>query len=284
MFRKETAMDQRSPLESIFSVIGGLPQGHDKPVKHAVYNAVALFLLFLCSAATYAVYMILQPFIKPLMWAVLVGSALHPLKRSLQYRFQRWIRTLETANTPVVLGVMLLPANIFNYVSDFIGEILWKRLKLIVGVCIVFTVMHILYFYTPKTVIMVIWRFAQTSFSTMNLLLDNSSIWMVSECVRCRFCYKYLSNIFLFQFLLLVIGYLTTVFFLWQPENNTKFHYVSIAIWLYCSCCVAGLFGRIQMPIFILLQFVFFGGFLSEVYEIYQTMSKAGMIVLVVLN
>ncbi|KAK9875492.1 hypothetical protein WA026_007883 [Henosepilachna vigintioctopunctata] len=82
-------MDTRSPLEGIFNIIGGgLPQGHDKPLKQALYNAVALLLLFLCCAAGWALFVILEPFMKPLMWALLVGSVLHPLKRSLRDTFQ----------------------------------------------------------------------------------------------------------------------------------------------------------------------------------------------------
>ncbi|KAG5878439.1 hypothetical protein JTB14_027490 [Gonioctena quinquepunctata] len=108
-------MDHRSPLESIFSVIS-----HDKPVKHALYNAVALFLMFLCCAAGYAVYMILEPFIKPLIWAVLVGSALHPLKQSLRYRFQMWLETLEITKTPVILGIVFVPVSTVDSISEFI--------------------------------------------------------------------------------------------------------------------------------------------------------------------
>nr|CAI5827243.1 unnamed protein product [Callosobruchus analis] len=248
-------MDTRSPLENIFSVIGSLPQGHDKPVKHALYNAVALFLLFLSCAAGYAVYMILEPFIKPLMWAVLVGSALHPIKRSLRYKFQTWFETLECTNTPVVFGIILIPFNILNDLSEFIGEIIWTRLKLIIVVCILIPVLHLVYFYTPKIVVAVIWQVIVLSFKSLNLILNMSSFWLV---------------------LIILVGYLSLVFFIWVPENNTKFHYASILIWLLCSCSVARLFGSFQLPVFILLQGIFFGGFLSEVYEIHHTMSRTG--------
>nr|CAH7737375.1 unnamed protein product [Callosobruchus chinensis] len=248
-------MDTRSPLENIFSVIGSLPQGHDKPVKHALYNAVALFLLFLSCAAGYAVYMILEPFIKPLMWAVLVGSALHPIKRSLRYKFQTWFETLECTNTPVVFGIILIPFNILNDLSEFIGEIIWTRLKLIIAACILIPVLHLIYFYTPKIVVAVIWQVIVLSFKSLNFILNISSFWLV---------------------LIILVGYLSLVFFIWMPENNTKFHYASILIWLLCSCSVARLFGSFQLPVFILLQGIFFGGFLSEVYEIHHTMSRTG--------
>lgn len=174
-------MDHRSPLESIFSVIGGLPQGHDKPVKHALYNAVALFLLFLCCATGYALYMILEPFVKPLIWAVLVGSALHPLKRSLRDRFQAWFEMLEVTNTPVIFGVILLPINIINDLSEFIGESLYNRIKLIIGVCVVIPMIHLIYYYTPKIIATLIWKILMCSFKSLNFFLDNSTILVVSS-------------------------------------------------------------------------------------------------------
>lgn len=173
-------MEHKSPLESIFSVIGGLPQGHDKPVKHAVYNALALLLLFICCAAGYAVYMILEPFIKPLIWALLVGSALHPLKRSLRYRFQTWFESLEATNTPVILGLILLPLNITNDLSQFIGDQLWTRLKLIIAGCITLLVLPLIYYYTPKIIVSFVWQLVLYSFRSLNFFLNNSSVWVVS--------------------------------------------------------------------------------------------------------
>lgn len=173
-------MDYRSPLESIFNVIGALPQGHDKPIKHALYNTVAFFLLFTCCAAAYAVYMILEPFIKPLIWAVLVGSALHPLKHSLRLKFQSWFETLDTTNTPVVFGVFLLPFNIVSELSEFVGENLWKRLKLIIAFCIAIPILHLIYYYTPKVFITVVWKSMTYSFKLLSFFLDNSSLYVVS--------------------------------------------------------------------------------------------------------
>lgn len=76
--------------------------------------------------------------------------------------------------------------------------------------------------------------------------------------------------------------YLTLVFLFWSPENNVQFHYASTVIWLLCSCCLSGLFYRFQMPVFIVLQIIFFGGFISEVYEAYSNMNAAGILSFVV--
>lgn len=173
-------MDYRSPLESIFNVIGTLPQGHDKPVKQAFYTAVAFFLLFLCCAAGYAVYVILEPFIKPLIWAVLVGSALHPLKYSLRHKFQSWIEGLDIGSTPVAFGIILLPLNIIDELSEFVGENLWKRFKLILGFCITIPLLSVFYYYTPRVIVSVVWTSMLYAFKLLSFFLDNSSLYIVS--------------------------------------------------------------------------------------------------------
>lgn len=66
------------------------------------------------------------------------------------------------------------------------------------------------------------------------------------------------------------------MFFLWSQENNVQFHYASTAVWLLGSCYLSSQFTSLQMPVFIILQIVFFGGFISEVYEAYLNMNAAG--------
>ncbi|XP_063905682.1 transmembrane protein 245 [Zophobas morio] len=248
-------MDHRSPLESIFGIIGGLPQGHDKPVKHALYNAVALLLLVLCCAAAWALFLILEPFVKPLIWALLVGSVLHPLKRSLRDRFQAWFESLEVAHTPIVLGVVLLPINIINDLSDFIGDQIVKRLKFIVAVCVAIPVVLLIYNFTPKLIVCIFYKAYLYSYFVLNFCLDNASWWPVG---------------------LVLVGYFSLILVFWKPENNTKFHYTSIAVWLLLSCCLAHQCGGFQMPAFIFLQVVFFGGFISEVYDIHNELNAEG--------
>lgn len=169
-------MDHRSPLENIFNIIGGLPQGHDKPIKHAIYNAVALLLLFACCAAGWALYIILQPFIKPLVWALLVGSVLHPLKHSLRVRFQTWFEDVEKSGTPIVLGLCILPINIVNNISEFIGSNLLKYIKPVAAVGIALPALAVLYYYTPSIITSCIWKLLLLTYTFVDFVISNATV------------------------------------------------------------------------------------------------------------
>lgn len=174
-------MDHRSPLENIFNIIGGLPQGHDKPVKHALYNAVAIFLLILCCATGWALYLVLEPFIKPLLWALLVGSVLHPLKHSLRKQFEKWFQHIEESATPFLLGICVLPFGIVNNFSELIGSTLLKYLKIFIAATIAVPVLHVLYFYTPTIIVTGLWKISGCLWSVTNFLINSLNIVVVCE-------------------------------------------------------------------------------------------------------
>lgn len=171
-------MDYRSPLENIISI---LPQGHDKPVKHAIYNALALLFLFLGCAATIALYLILEPFIKPLMWALMVGSVLHPLKFRLSQGFRSWFENLEERRRPIVIALLLIPINIVDNFSELIGNKLMKYWKIITFVIIIVPVTHVVYYYTPKFIINVCLNLGHYSSNLLLFLINNSSTTLVSN-------------------------------------------------------------------------------------------------------
>lgn len=174
-------MDNFSLPFSLFKNIGAIPQGHEKPLKHALYNALALLFLFLCCAAVYALYIILEPFIKPLVWAVLVGSVLHPLKDSLAKRFRSWFDKLEEFNTPIVLGACVIPINIVNDLAEFIGGKLLNNIKIIVAIILSVSILHIIYYYTPYICINIVWKIGLIFYSTLTFLIEYSTSTNVSK-------------------------------------------------------------------------------------------------------
>jgi len=96
----------RSQFGHVFQI---LPEGHDKALKQAFYSTAATLFVVLACCAAVAVYHILLPFLRPLLWALLCGTVLFPLKYRLVTMSRKWLSGLQKSGTPLILGTVLLP-------------------------------------------------------------------------------------------------------------------------------------------------------------------------------
>jgi len=111
----------RSKFDNVFQI---LPEGHDKALKQAFYSTAATLFVVLACCAAIAVYHILLPFIRPLMWALLCGTVLFPLKYRLVSASRQWLGGLRKSGTPLLLGTVLLPVTVADSAVTKAGSVL----------------------------------------------------------------------------------------------------------------------------------------------------------------
>ncbi|XP_078448968.1 transmembrane protein 245 [Lampetra fluviatilis] len=73
----------------------------------AVYNTGALLLAALWCGAAVWLCVLLEQFLRPLLWATLCGSFLHPCKRGLAARSRAWLAELRERRRPLALAALL---------------------------------------------------------------------------------------------------------------------------------------------------------------------------------
>ena len=171
----------RSPFQNVMNI---LPQGADnKPLKQAFYNTAAtLFAVLVCVAAL-AVYYILQAFLKPLLWAVLCGTFLHPFKHTLTFYVTGWLKSLRDSGTPLVVGTALLPVQILDRSAEVVGSTLFRKWKVLLSLAIVLPCVYLFYKFAPLQqlfgVLLAVCYFVYDAVGYF------SAIWVSQAFVRC---------------------------------------------------------------------------------------------------
>lgn len=119
-----------SPLDDFFQKY--IPREHEKALRSAFIQAVAIITIVAILAGLYYVYSILEPFCVPLLWAGLSGFALHPVKRDLTGCVRRWLGRLEREQQPLAVGAGLALLQAADCTAESIGAYFTTRWRAIV--------------------------------------------------------------------------------------------------------------------------------------------------------
>lgn len=88
----------------------------------AFHNVALLVFTLLCAGAIAAAYNLFSDFMKPLIWAVICGIVLYPLKREMTTVVTNWLDDLIDNSTPVLISLVFMPIRLINSLGDWMFD------------------------------------------------------------------------------------------------------------------------------------------------------------------
>ena len=122
-----------------------LVQKQEEAWTQACFNAVAFVFVFVTGCVCLAVYYVLEPFLHPLMWAVLIGMVLHPFKYAGTSQIKEWLTYLDTSGIPLSVGLLLSPAFVFNWLTQYFEYFFMSSWKTIFGLFFLIVSLFLVY-------------------------------------------------------------------------------------------------------------------------------------------
>lgn len=124
-------------------------------LKGAVYNLVIVIVV----ASIVAVCLVLGPFLKPLIWSVLIGAVLFPFKCSLSFTLKRWFNRLEENDTHLLVGIVLAPLEALDSFGAYLTSVFNRHKEVLIGGVVGLMMLSLFISHTPKGFCYAVWEY-----------------------------------------------------------------------------------------------------------------------------
>ena len=101
----DVSLSAASPFDHVLHAF--VPKDHSIAARQAIYNAAAIASLAALLLAAFAAAAVLEPFLAPILWAVLSGFLLHPHKASVSTAAKKALAEAAIARRPILLSSLL---------------------------------------------------------------------------------------------------------------------------------------------------------------------------------
>jgi hypothetical protein len=201
--------------------------GENDPLRSAMYNVGILLLL----AVFLGVILILKPFIRPLIWGLLVAAALFPMKKRLAFTINKWIKKVEREEKPIIVGIFLLPFTGIGKIKFFNLILIYNLIFLEkLGECITrFTLTHIKFIligFSSLIALRIFVHYVPKEFFTGILSVI---LWLHSLFGKAA------STLSPLMLIVLVICYLITIKIMWNSSNSNFFIICGQGAWIFVA-------------------------------------------------
>ncbi|XP_060646466.1 transmembrane protein 245 isoform X3 [Drosophila nasuta] len=203
-------------------------QNHES-FRAAMYN----FLIAAGVAAFVAVCFILGPFVRPLLWAFLMGAVLFPFKRKLAELLNNWFQRLEERDSNVLVSICLAPLEATEHCGRMLINWLCQHWQLLLSGCGVAICIKLLVLYAPKGFLLALWHWLTFSHGLFVRIIGFLNVYLL---------------------LVLIVIYLTSVHFFWTPEKSAHFVIAGQSMWVAIAGFLCSFLGALQVPVFLLVM------------------------------
>ncbi|OUC41151.1 hypothetical protein D917_00461 [Trichinella nativa] len=104
-----------------------IPAEDMTPFKTAFYTVALFTFLVVVFSLLGSVCCLLASFAQPILWAVLFGTVLFPLKKSLANALECWLDEIQNTQTPFAVGLLVLPWRLAEFsISSLVARVARK--------------------------------------------------------------------------------------------------------------------------------------------------------------
>ncbi|OQR75866.1 transmembrane protein-like [Tropilaelaps mercedesae] len=222
-------------LNNIFT-----PQGHESAMKQALYNTLAFVFVLVFAVTGVALYFILEPFLQPLLWALLFGSVLYPFKHSLSQALREW---LENVQAPLAVAVATSPLTMLDSIAHSFISMIKKYLKLLAAIALVLLVAYFLPLAWLLRVLNVLNIAYGLAARLLGLLSTAYTMWSMAA------------------------AYVLLLLFNFNEQVAPVFRLLSPIMYVSIFCFVTGMLGALRIPVVLSVLGLIVIGFFAEIED-----------------